>query len=169
MMPLLDCLYHRHLLVNPGFETGSTDPWKVFISSNNYVLSLPDTGGHNCPHYHRGDVIGDGSSVFSELTQDIIVPDGFSNIEISAWVRGYDYRDDPKSIIFVLALDKAGCTYLDTKDLFGWNQVKCPRVAATTGKHELLIQVVGYVTSAGTSGSFSIDDIAVVPIEEIAP
>jgi hypothetical protein len=136
----------------------------VFISSNNYVLSLPDTGGHSCPHYHRGDVVGNGNPVFSELTQEITIPDGFSNVEISAWVRGYDYRNDPKSLIFVLALDKRECTHLDTKDLFGWNEVKCPRVAATAGKHQLLIQVVGYVTITGTTGSFSIDDIAVVPV-----
>jgi hypothetical protein len=80
------------------------------------------------------------------------------------WVRGYGYQTNPDSLKFVLAIDKHQCLYVDTRDLDDWVQVRCPRVALAAGTHELLIQVVGDTSTPGTSGSFSIDDIVVVPV-----
>jgi hypothetical protein len=122
------------------------------------------TGGYTCPHCFFGTINGDGVPFFLILSQNFVVPTGFSNVEVTAWVRGTRQAGDPDDTVFILGIDGDQCGYVSTYQTNEWMQVRCGRVPIPEGSHELEIQISS-IASFNQDGSFSVDDVVITVID----
>jgi hypothetical protein len=153
-----------NLVTNPGFETNSIDPWSYINYGSISNVGVRETGGYTCPHYFFGTINDEGLPTVLILSQNFVVPQGFSNIEITAWVRGTRQPGDTDDTVFFLGVDGYQCGYVSTYQTNQWMQVRCGRVPVSEGTHELELQISS-IASFDQSGSFSVDDVVITVID----
>jgi hypothetical protein len=135
-------------------------PWSYLNYGSVSDVGVRATGGYTCPHYFFGTINGDGAPTFIILSQNFVVPTGFSNVEVTAWVRGNRQPGDSDDTVFILGIDGDQCGYVSTYQTNEWLQVRCGRVPVPEGSHELEIQISS-IASFDQNGWFGVDDVVI--------
>jgi hypothetical protein len=155
-------------LENPGFETGSISPWSITNFGDISNLGVQATGGHTCPHYFYGTIdekeYDNREPAILYFNQDIVVPDGFSNVDVSAWVRAWRTAGDTQFINFALVFNENSCGEVTFGNFDTWVQITCASVQLGAGTHTFTVIVDGITRQPGFPASFGIDDVVVRPV-----